>query len=90
MPSTEENTRPGIATYVAGKWLVSTRWRESSAATASPPWYYENFVWRIDPETKALTELLYTSSGIENHFALSKALLEHGEDGVKMIDPEAL
>ena len=47
-----------IQSYIKGKFCVSTIYRQSSACTESPPWYYETIIWEWDSENKKLGKIL--------------------------------
>lgn len=63
------------------KFFVSTRYRESSVAVSSPPWYYEIFGWELN-EDNSKGEWIIEDA--ENH--LSEALKKHHEHCVKLLE----
>lgn len=64
---------PLIQSYLMGKWMVSTAYRQSSATTESPPWYFETIVWAWDSEKRERGEMLHMDdSGSEPISALGK------------------
>ena len=64
---------PGIRSYVADKYFISTMWRESSAMEGG--WYYETIVWEWNNKTKDCGDMLFMSSGLASHFECCRKLL---------------
>ena len=69
-----------IASYLLGKYYVSTAFRECSADTPVPIWYFETIVWEWDKDTKKTGHILNMSESdteakaIENHFTILRNL----------------
>ena len=79
-----------LQTYIKGKYCVSTIYRESSVSIPNPPWYYETFVWDLDPDTGKFTTLTDETDEMkkmpDHHFRVvekymgGQALTQQGED----------
>lgn len=77
-----------LQSYVYGKhgnFFVSTGYRQSSAMTESPSWYYETFAWKLDENDKR-TEWVadhsgakYQDAAYKQHIEVVKQLHEKGE-----------
>ena len=57
-----------------GDFFVSTCYRQSSALTESPPWYYETFAWRLKGEER--TDWIADNSGASGELGAYKQHLE--------------
>ncbi len=72
-----------IQSYVADKWMVSTVYRQSSAAVYNPPWYYETIIWEWNPITKERGVMVavkdsgaFPDRASKNHFAICMTLMK--------------
>jgi hypothetical protein len=63
-----------IQSFVLGKWLVSTGYRESSAAANSPPWYYETIIWKWDKKLRQTGDMVGMADG---KYTKKSALRQH-------------
>jgi hypothetical protein len=65
-----------IQSYVEEKYFISTIYRQSSAITESPMWYYETMVWEWDKDSRQRkSEILQQiDSGSEKSQALKSHL----------------
>jgi hypothetical protein len=72
-----------LCTYLKGKYFISTIYRQSSAVTDTPLWYFETMAWEWDNVTKERGQLLemedsgtYEEMALDNHFAMVNKLMQ--------------
>jgi len=72
--------------YLNERWFVSTAYRVSSAMVASPPWYFETFVWeKVGDDWYG--KLIYTE---DSGWFQEKALARHAEICRRLVNEEPL
>ena len=72
--SEEISSKCLLSTIVLNKWQVTTCYRQSSAWTETPNWYYETYVWELKDGGRELIRDA-TESG---HVNAVQFILDHG------------